>query len=541
MKTRPLKNLSNCLRTLLIAAVFAPAVTFGSVDGGGSTGGGDLCEDRIQSIRSDIGSWITNGGYQSLKLPAGLTAQTYAQNMLTAVQNSKVVCVKPGDAGYPIQVNGTAKICRFDSSQNLIQCDYNVFMDKTRMSESDQYILVHHELAGLAHVENPLEDVSTYTISNQLSGFLVDTVVKKLAVKPAVSPPSTSSTPCNKPVPVIAEAFKILTDPAQGAPQIDQYLSANPISMSAKNELCQTLVQAAIVVKKLDVFKDLYHRAGSPNVNSDNYYYNTSLYKTALRYGDMPTIQFIHSQGGKLSKGTEVMWAASGNDVSVVRALVNQSGASMTDRDSDGLTALMYAAKSGNIDVIKYLISLGSDVNAQSLTNGLYGPIRLEGYTPLMYAARDNTDLAASVLLSSGADANIIEKDFDDTSLQLAVESKNLKTVKTLVNAGADINHENKYQRTPLYNATSSTRDWAVAESIAMFLLDSGADAGIADSGNWTVLMNLAYTTGVSPQLISRTLQAGAKKDVVSSQGHTAYSLAKEKGQPKTVLDLLKF
>lgn len=40
MKTRTLKNVSNCLKTLLIAAVFAPAVTLGAVDGGGSTGGG---------------------------------------------------------------------------------------------------------------------------------------------------------------------------------------------------------------------------------------------------------------------------------------------------------------------------------------------------------------------------------------------------------------------------------------------------------------------------------------------------------------------
>ena len=50
MKTRALRNLSNCLRTLLIAAAFAPAVTFGSVDGGGSTGGGDASSSDIRVI-----------------------------------------------------------------------------------------------------------------------------------------------------------------------------------------------------------------------------------------------------------------------------------------------------------------------------------------------------------------------------------------------------------------------------------------------------------------------------------------------------------
>lgn len=152
--------------------------------GGVATGGGDLCEDRIQSIRDDLKKWIVEGGSQSLKLPAGFTAQKYKDEMLEKIQTTSVRCVGNGDAGYPVTVEGSAKVCRFDrnSSLNLITCDYKKFQ---AMSESDQYVLVHHEYAGLADVERPNGSDSDYRVSNQISGSLVDQVVKKLAVKTA--------------------------------------------------------------------------------------------------------------------------------------------------------------------------------------------------------------------------------------------------------------------------------------------------------------------------------------------------------------------
>lgn len=152
--------------------------------GGVATGGGDLCEDRIQSIRDDLKKWIIEGGSQTLKLPAGFTAQKYKDEMLEKIQTTSVRCVGNGDAGYPVTVEGSAKVCRFDrsGSANLITCDYKKFQD---MSESNQYVLVHHEYAGLADVERPNGSDSDYSVSNQISGSLVDQVVKKLAVRTA--------------------------------------------------------------------------------------------------------------------------------------------------------------------------------------------------------------------------------------------------------------------------------------------------------------------------------------------------------------------
>lgn len=153
--------------------------------GSEGVGGGDLCEDRIQQIRDDIKSWIYAGGSADLRFSTLSMQSEYKASMLEAMASAKIQCVKPGDAGYPVQVNGTAKVCRFDktSSVDLITCDYQAFLDLNSMSESDQYILIHHEFAGLAGLENPNADVSTYFLSNQISGYLEDQIVKKLVVK----------------------------------------------------------------------------------------------------------------------------------------------------------------------------------------------------------------------------------------------------------------------------------------------------------------------------------------------------------------------
>lgn len=540
MKTWNLK--SKTLAGWTLASLVAMTPILAHARGGESGGGGDPCENRIQSIRDDIGDWILKGGQRGLELPSTVTADTYARKMSGAIQAARVACVKPGDQDYPIQVNGTAKVCRFDAGRSLILCDYNTFMDSTRTSESDQYVLIHHEFAGLAGIENPNGDVSTYTVSKQISGFLVDTIVKKLAVGTATHT-GNQRTPCLKPVPTVAELFRIVSDPAQGVPQIEKYLSENPVSLGAKNEFCRTPAQAAIVARKIEVYKYLYRRSGSPDVNqgwSDLFYYGpylgTSLYQTALEYGDLALVQQVRSQGGKVPYGTELMWAAVANDPSVVRALLSQPGASLEARDTGGHTALMYAAIAGRVDTIKYLISLGADVNAHALTNEYSHPRVLKGPTPLIYAAATNTEAAVEVLLNAGADVNAKEADVEDTALHRAIRNVHyMNIVKLLIEAGADVNATNLAGQTILFNSTDGGEP---DKEIILFLLHAGADPNISEDG-WTPLMNLAYTKGVSVGLIKAMIEAGARKDATCRE-NTAYSLAKEQGQSQEILDLLK-
>lgn len=146
-------------------------------------GGGDPCEDRIKTIRDDIQSWIKQSGSKELILSKSMSVEDYDEKMSAQIKKSKIVCVGKDDPGYPVTINETPKVCRFDRNKlaSQITCDLMKFEN---LSESDQYVLIHHEYAGLASIEKPNGDDSNYAVSDQITGFLVNQVVKKLAVKP---------------------------------------------------------------------------------------------------------------------------------------------------------------------------------------------------------------------------------------------------------------------------------------------------------------------------------------------------------------------
>ena len=176
---------------LFVALAFAGTlsdVSTGFARGGAMDGGGgDICENRIQEIRNDLRSWINAGGAKGLKLSKGVTHSIYKSKVLAEIGKAKIRCVGPGNKGFPVQVQKTAKICRFDVTSRktkFITCDFNKFQS---LPDTDQYVLIHHEFAGLAGLENPLGDQSTYALSNQISGYLAEHTVRKLVVKPSAN------------------------------------------------------------------------------------------------------------------------------------------------------------------------------------------------------------------------------------------------------------------------------------------------------------------------------------------------------------------
>ena len=107
--------------------------------------------------------------------------------MLEQIKKAKIRCVSQGDKGHPVEVYGSPKVCRFDKGllkRPTITCSREDFM---KLNETNQYVLIHHEYAGLAGIESPNKDDSQYQVSNQISSYLVDKVVKRLSVK-ATSP-----------------------------------------------------------------------------------------------------------------------------------------------------------------------------------------------------------------------------------------------------------------------------------------------------------------------------------------------------------------
>jgi hypothetical protein len=165
------------LQILLMTGLLALAnLAFGQDKAGN---GGDMCEDRFKIVRDDIQSWIHDGGSAGLRLPSNLSLDRYNFVMTEQIAKAKVSCVSE-----KIFIGKAEKTCENfhdESGTPRIRCNTNRFMNT---NESDQYVLVHHEYAGLSGFEVSDGEDSEYVISNQISGYLVDQVVKKLAINP---------------------------------------------------------------------------------------------------------------------------------------------------------------------------------------------------------------------------------------------------------------------------------------------------------------------------------------------------------------------
>ena len=173
------------IRIFLGTALVISWLIFGSsrafAAGHSEGNGGDACENRIQTIRDDISGWIISGGSSALGLPVGISHQDYVASMGHVLKVATISCVQD-----PIIIGGAFKTCRnfVDAGVQRIECNFQRFAET---SESDQYVLVHHEYAGLSGFEVNDGADSNYQISNQLSEILELQVVKKLPIKKAAA------------------------------------------------------------------------------------------------------------------------------------------------------------------------------------------------------------------------------------------------------------------------------------------------------------------------------------------------------------------
>jgi ankyrin repeat protein len=126
---------------------------------------------------------------------------------------------------------------------------------------------------------------------------------------------------------------------------------------------------------------------------------------------------------------TAIMWAASNDDLELVRALV-RAGADVKARNHFGTSALTEAAIIGSAPIIDALLKAGADPNGRNP----------EGETPLMAVARSGNVGAARLLVEAGADVNAKENWGGQSALMWAAAQSQAEMVKLLAGKGADVN-----------------------------------------------------------------------------------------------------
>lgn len=262
------------MKTLILTAVLFSSLTSitPSYAGNSSGGGGDASEARVDEIRADILNWIAKDGARELKLPDDVTYADYTSKMTEILQPKKVVVTfitKDADYDYDLKVDvdGKPKTCRgfIKFTEPHIICNTQRFVNT---SESDQYRLIHHEFAGLKEIEKNEEAASDYSISSQLTDYLVVQQILRLNVKESSAKSQvifTSTININP---------RVVGEKGCKEARIMALSSAKVQCYKAGNEKCETFSEAQVASEKPGymesgscTYKSSVKRSGQKNLN----------------------------------------------------------------------------------------------------------------------------------------------------------------------------------------------------------------------------------------------------------------------------------
>ena len=187
----------------------------------------------------------------------------------------------------------------------------------------------------------------------------------------------------------------------------------------------------------------------------------------------MNTAQTLRVNVGGALIATLLLWAgppaespvadaAMRGDVEQVQSLL-RTGADVNAAQGDGMTALHWAAETGNAELAEMLLYAGAHVGAVT---------RLGDYTSLHIASRAGRTDVARVLLAAGASVNAVTSTGAVTPLHFAAAAGDRTTVSLLLEAGAELDAvETSRGQTPLMFAAAGGRT-----DVVVSLLAAGAD-----------------------------------------------------------------
>ena len=181
--------------------------------------------------------------------------------------------------------------------------------------------------------------------------------------------------------------------------------------------------------------------------------------------------------------------AAMTKDRETVKTLL-KNGADVNAAQGDGMTALHWAARNGDVELTQMLLYAGANVKATT---------RLGGYTALLMAAEQGHAGVIKALLAGGADAKAANA-LGTTPLMMAAGSGDAASVTTLVENGADIEATEKtFGQTPLMFAAASNRIDAIHA-----LLKAGANVKATSKVN-----NVGNLSGPQQEFLAQASGSG--------------------------------
>lgn len=207
------------------------------------------------------------------------------------------------------------------------------------------------------------------------------------------------------------------------------------------------------------------------------------------------------------------------------------------NRKSKGFTKTMKHAMYGEYVFIKNLIDTLKLLGESQLIKYIVNQQNDEGWTPLMLACRHASTYSniktIKLLLDNGADVNL-QDTCGTTALIIAAECSNIgssnEVVKLLLDHGADINLANKIGQTPLMYASVFSNSCSSIETVKI-LLENGADINAVTSySNNTLMRTCNHSKNDSHiETIKLLLEYKANVNITDKRGRVAFIHAFDK------------
>jgi len=133
-------------------------------------------------------------------------------------------------------------------------------------------------------------------------------------------------------------------------------------------------------------------------------------------------------------------------------------------------TPLHVAADFNNLEIMKFLLDKGADINFVT-----------QGLTPISTAAGRGNKEAVKFLIEKGADVNL---GFSPPiwTASTNIYTDNVEILLQLVNAGANVNFKTESGSTPLHVSVEYSRAYPILKQRVAFLIAHGADIDAKDN-----------------------------------------------------------
>jgi ankyrin repeat protein len=247
----------------------------------------------------------------------------------------------------------------------------------------------------------------------------------------------------------------------------------------------------------------------------------------AVKSGDVGAVEQLIASKSDVNAGqpdgtSALHWAVRANNLVLVNRLI-QAGANVNAASRYGVTPLSLAAGTGNAKILEALLKAGANQRqAESLLH--------DGQTLLMLAARAGDAAAVNLLIENGANVNAAETRTATTPIIWASIANRPRVIKTLAEAGADVNRKSALANFP--HTGQAVLEEAYEEGV------SYVGQTPLPKGGWTPLMYAAREGSLDA--VRALLEFKAELNLTEPDGTSALLFAMINGHYDVADELVK-